>query len=125
MSLFGLFLLIIFGYFIIWPVVKVLLRINAAKRQFRDMMNGGGPAAAAGFGAGGRDESRRKGGWSRAPRRRRKKIPDDTGEYVAFEEITVTQTVTESTAAGADGEHARTDYTVEQQIIDVEWEDVK
>lgn len=122
MSLFGLFLLIIFGYFIIWPVVKVLLRINAAKRQFRDMMNGG-PAAAAGFGAGGRDESRRKGGWSRAPRRRRKKIPDDTGEYVAFEEITVTQTVTESTAGG--GEHARTDYTVEQQIIDVEWEDVK
>lgn len=122
MSLFGFLLLILFGYFIIWPVVKVLLRINAAKRQFRDMMNGGA-ASAAGFGAGHRDESRRKGGWSRAPRRRRKKIPDGTGEYVAFEEITVTtQTTTESTAAG---EHARTDYTVEQQIVDVEWEDVK
>lgn len=121
MNLFGLLLLFILGYFIIWPVVKVLIRINAAKRRFREMMNPG-QASAAGFGPD--RESRRKGGWSKAPRRRRKKIPDGTGEYVAFEEITVSATEESASREGA-GRTTRVDYTAEQQIIDVEWEDVK
>ena len=45
------------------------------------------------------------------------------GEYVKFTEIETTETA--STAETAEETSRQTDFTVEQQITDVEWEDVK
>ena len=58
------------------------------------------------------------------PGSKKKKIPADVGEYVKFTEITTAEesrTTTEQ--AGADGNQST--VTVEQQITDVEWEDIK
>ncbi len=50
--------------------------------------------------------------------RRSKKIDPNEGEYVAFEDITVSATET------SDDGRRSTRYTVEQQIVDAEWEDI-
>lgn len=68
-------------------------------------------------------DGHRKAGWTKA-RIKKKKIPADVGEYVKFTEITTAEesrTTTEQ--AGADGNQST--VTVEQQITDVEWEDIK
>lgn len=61
--------------------------------------------------------ARRKGGWS-VPKKKRKKIDPEVGEFVKFHETTVTAQATET----ADG--STTSYAVEEQIIDVSWEDL-
>lgn len=113
MSLFGLLLLILLGYFFVWPLVRVALKINAARRRYSDMMNAAGASGRAP-----RGEARQP-GWSRRQAPRRKKIPDDTGEYVAFEDIR--ETVTRDTASGASG----ADFVREQQVEDAEWEEIR
>ena len=62
----------------------------------------------------------RKAGWS-APAAKPKKIGKDVGEYVAYENITVSETTTSTTT---DSGGSTTVYT-ESRITDVEWEDVK
>ncbi|MBD5316455.1 MAG: hypothetical protein HDS11_02120 [Bacteroides sp.] len=112
MSFFVLLLLFIFGYFIVWPVVRTLMRVNQARRQFSDMMNGAyGPRRPS-------SSTRRP---DAAPRRREKKISRDTGEYVAFEDISCNVS-SESSAGDNAGKES---FVAEQQVVDVEWEDVK
>lgn len=65
-------------------------------------------------------DGRRKPGWSH-PTPPNKKIADDVGEYVKFTEIKVT----ESTTSTDPDTGARTTFTTEQQVTDVEWEDIK
>ncbi len=62
-------------------------------------------------------DGRRKAGWTKAAIRK-KKIGKDVGEYVKFSEITVSEHDRKS------GGDTRTDYTIEQQITDIEWEDL-
>lgn len=50
------------------------------------------------------------------PRRQGKKIPRDVGEYVEFEEISVSYE-----SHGTDGSH----FKAEEQIVDVKWTDIK
>lgn len=110
MSLFGILILFLLGYFIVWPLIRILLRVNDARRQYRDMMNGM-------FGGADPRASRRE-DKRRSEARRKKKIPDDTGEYVAFEEVAC------NTGKKSPQEPAA-DFVAEQQIVDVEWEDIK
>ena len=52
-----------------------------------------------------------------------KKIDPNVGEYVHFEEIQIKEE--SATKQNADGSETRTTrFTVEEQIVDVEWEDV-
>lgn len=112
MSLFGFLLLVLLGYFIIWPVVRTLFKINAARKRYADMMNN--------MGAAGRQERSRKAGWSGRTRSQRKKISDDTGEYVAFEDIRVT-----NVGSSADSDAHAASFEREQQIEDAEWEEIR
>ncbi|MCM1449266.1 MAG: DUF4834 family protein [Clostridiales bacterium] len=63
-------------------------------------------------------QRRRRGGWS-APEKKRKKIDSNVGEYVQFQEVKVTETTNSSTEENTQG------YTVEQQVSDAEWEEIK
>ena len=54
-----------------------------------------------------------------APRRKAKKIDRDTGEYVRFEEVEVSEE--ELVMA----QNTTETYTTESQITDIEWEDIK
>lgn len=71
-------------------------------------------------GRGEEPQRRRRGGWSASPVRKRKKIDPEIAEYVQFQEISVTETEKK-----ASDDTATRSFTVEQQVSDAEWEDIK
>lgn len=124
MELFFLFLLVVFFIFVVRPLFKLWRTYSKLKKGdfsvFGDLF--GQPGSQKQTSAYGTD-GHRKAGWTKA-RIKKKKIPADVGEYVKFTEITTAEesrTTTEQ--AGADG--SQSTVTVEQQITDVEWEDIK
>lgn len=124
MELFFLFLLVVFFIFVVRPLFKLWRTYSKLKKGdfsvFGDLF--GQPGSQKQTSAYGTD-GHRKAGWTKA-RIKKKKISADVGEYVKFTEITTAEesrTTTEQ--AGADGNQST--VTVEQQITDVEWEDIK
>lgn len=124
MELFFLFLFVVFFIFVVRPLFKLWRTYTKLKKGdfsvFGDLF--GQPGSQKHTSAYGTD-GHRKAGWTKA-RIKKKKIPADVGEYVKFTEITTAEenrTTTEQ--AGADGNQST--VTVEQQITDVEWEDIK
>lgn len=124
MELFFLFLLVVFFIFVVRPLFKLWRTYSKLKKGdfsvFGDLF--GQPGSQKQTSAYGTD-GHRKAGWTKA-RIKKKKIQADVGEYVKFTEITTAEesrTTTEQ--AGADGNQST--VTVEQQITDVEWEDIK
>ncbi len=105
-----IFLLILF--FIIWPLVKVLIALYAVKKRTKKSFGAFG-----GFSRG----QKRQTAWSRFQRKNKKKISRDIGEYVEFEEISATASEDASHDDGMKNEK----YAVEQQIVDAEWVDIK
>lgn len=107
MSFFGIIFFLLF-IFIILPFLIFLIRtaffVHRARKGIRDAFRGTSNS----------DDSEQ----SNATPRRSKKIDPDEGEYVAFEDITVSTSET-----SGDGRRY-TEYTVEQQIVDAEWEDI-
>ena len=115
MSFIGFLFQAFLGYFIIWPIVKLLLKVNAARRRYADMMN----AMGGGMNNRARNDSR-PGGWSgQSTTRRKKRIPDDTGEYIAFEEIEASSCTYDSNGRES------SQYVREQQVEDAEWEEIR
>lgn len=124
MELFFLFLLVVFFIFVVRPLFKLWRTYSKLKKGdfsvFGDLF--GQPGSQKQTSAYGTD-GHRKAGWTKA-RIKKKKIPADVGEYVKFTEITTAEeSRTTTTQAGADGNQST--VTVEQQITDVEWEDIK
>ncbi len=107
MSFFGIIFFLLF-IFIILPFLIFLIWtaffVHRARKGIRDAFRGTSNS----------DDSEQ----SNATPRRSKKIDPDEGEYVAFEDITVSTSET-----SGDGRRY-TEYTVEQQIVDAEWEDI-
>lgn len=108
----GTFLFLLFVFFIVIPVVRVVITIWRARRQTRRFFDQFRNAT----GAGASSQTGRK----EAPRqpKTKKKIDPTVGEYVAFEEIKTESTTT-------DRQNTTTYTEVEQQIVDVDWEDIK
>lgn len=124
MELFFLFLLVVFFIFVVRPLFKLWRTYSKLKKGdfsvFGDLF--GQPGSQKQTSAYGTD-GHRKAGWTKA-RIKKKKIPADVGEYVKFTEITTAEESRITTKqAGADGNQST--VTVEQQITDVEWEDIK
>lgn len=124
MELFFLFLLVVFFIFVVRPLFKLWRTYSKLKKGdfsvFGDLF--GQPGSQKQTSAYGTD-GHRKAGWTKA-RIKKKKIPADVGEYVKFTEITTAEEIRTTTEqAGADGNQST--VTVEQQITDVEWEDIK
>ena len=116
------FLIIALLLFLFWPVIKAVLAVNKARNQARQMYEQAQRAA--------EDEARRRrpGGWSSPAgngydRRRQpgKKINPNEGEYVEWEDISVSSS---TYTAQTDTDSGRTRFTAEEQVIDVEWEDL-
>lgn len=112
MSLFGFLLLILVVYFFVWPLLRIGLKINAARKHYADMMNGMGADASSS------QKETRRAGWSRRQSSRRKKIPADTGEYVAFDDI-------REDVANRPQQGLADDFVCEQQVEDAEWEEIR
>ena len=106
---------------ILWPLIKIGWRIYYIQRQMKQAYR-----AAAGQStrqARGResDASNRKGGWS-AGHPSKKIIEKNEGEYVAFEEVTVTS-ATDYTATTESGGKVSVEIT--SQVSDAEWEEIR
>lgn len=105
----SLILLIILAFlaYLLWPVVKGLMYVRNVQRNVRDAFeqaSRGASGAAKGAGK----------------RPRKKKIDKDVGEYVEFEEVSVSSGYSD-TVKGAEGS-CRSE--TETQIVDAEWEDL-
>ena len=108
----GTFLFLLFVFFIVIPVIRVVITIWRARRQTRRFFDQFRTAA----GAGASSQTRQKEPQQKP--RSKKKIDPSVGEYVAFEEIKSETTTTYR--------QNTTTYTeVEQQVVDVDWEDIK
>lgn len=111
----GYILLIVLAVWLVPKLVRGYLFVHRLKKQARSMyeqMYNTDPQP--------KQQSKRRPGWS-GPAQRRKKIDPSVGEYVKFQEIAVTDSTSQSDTAGSHD----TTYTVEQQITDAEWEDIK
>jgi hypothetical protein len=102
-----LFLLLLF--FVIIPLFKIGGAFWNARRQFKQFYN-------TMSGDGHQNNQSRQTEQHEGPKR--KKYAPTDGEYVAFEDIEVTETRTEQDGSKQSRTHS------EQQIVDVEWEDI-
>lgn len=112
MSFFAVILIFLLIFFVVIPIFRVGAAIYRARRQARQFFdnfgrNGAGAPA---------DET------AAAPKPKKKKIDPADGEYVQFEEIESTTTVDSKTDSAG---HTTTTVETEQQIVDIEWEDIK
>lgn len=112
----GTFLLLLFIFFFVVPVVRVAYTVYKVRKKMRDAMNGI-YGAQQNQNSGGRQQ--RKAGWS-TPDARAKKIGKDVGDYVAFEDLPA-----ESGAGNTASTSERNGIATEQQITDADWEDLK
>lgn len=113
------FLLLLFIIFIVVSVVRVAWTIHKVRRQYRQAFE----AARGQASRQQSDSNRHRGGWS-VPRRKKGKVVDrNEGEYVEWEEVTVS-----GYSASTDGNGSRGDsenIRVEERITDAEWEEIK
>lgn len=110
-------LIILLLIFIVPKIIRAYLIVRNMRRQarqiFEQMYGEPNPREAAD-----RRQSRRP-GWS-TPGVRKKKIDPNVGEYVKFQEISVTETSEQKTPAGS----STSTTVVEQQVTDAEWEEI-
>ncbi len=111
------FILLLLLFWLLWTLAKPFVRIyrNVRRAQRGEWINlndfFGTPGAQRPADAG---RKSRAGGWS-GIRKTKKKIDPAVGEYVKFKEM----------PADPDATHnGSVEFTVEQQIVDVEWEEV-
>ena len=142
--LFKILLLLLLYFLIIKPAFRIWSAYRNARRQMRDMQdafrratgNTGAPDGAP------QDDRRsgngRKAGWS-TPVQKPKKIDPTTGEYVKFQEVTVTETTQSASSGHASAKNGssqgsssqsgssstETGIITEEQITDITWEDIK
>ena len=118
MPFFIILLIFIFLGWLLPRILPYLLRWAIRRRvnKFAEQMRGAANSAAAG--------TQGYGSQPPKPKRPKKKIDPDMGEYIRFEEINVEtdQTVTDDPATGT--RRVDTSVKVEDQIVDVEWEDL-
>lgn len=116
----GTFLLALFIIFIVIPLCRVAWTIYKLRRDTRKAFNQ--------FQSGMNNQSRerqrenRPAGWQTP--HKEKKIDRSQGEYIEYEEISVTES---STTTTSDGETTGTIEETEtnRRIVDVEWEDIR
>lgn len=104
----GTFLFLLLIFFVVIPLIKsitAIYRARKAARRFFEQFRQSAPSS----------------GNSRAtppnePRRQRKKINPDDGEFVQFEDLP---------ADNSAGHTSASETVIEQQVVDVEWEDLK
>lgn len=93
------------AHFVRWKTKRAFNNFFDSAQQFRGQSDG----------------NRRNQPQSEPSPRRRKKIDSDIGEYVHFEEV---KTVFNAREVETPDGNTATRVTVEEQIVDVEWEDL-
>lgn len=113
---------IILGWFVLGFLFKLLspwlMRMVARhvqknmERRMKDMFNTAADGAAEAYGTAGRTTR------PPYPPAKTKKIDPEVGEYVHFEEVST------ATEKGTTTPRPDIDYKVEEQVVDIDWEDL-
>lgn len=131
----GYFLLLLLIFFIVIPLGKAIYSVYKLKKQTRQFfermhrdMTGAEPPEDrsgnnGGFSFGFGRNSRSSSGSPKKPQARKKKIPSDIGEYVAFEERTLTREEINDIYASAGSR--KNAFPTENQISDIDWEEIQ
>ncbi len=113
------FLLLLFIIFIVVPIARVAWTIYKVRRQYRQAFE----AARAQSGRQQpRQERNRRGGWTVPLRKKPKVVDRSEGEYVEWEDISVTETTTDGTKSYST--HTESVH-IEERVSDAEWEEIK
>lgn len=120
MSFFTILFLILVFWWVIRPIWRVATAVNRARRQARQMADAFNQSTT----GQGRPRQERKAGWS-TPTPRKKHVAKDVGEYVAFEEVSASETfeTTETSGNTATTETLRSETW--ERVSDAEWEEIK
>lgn len=109
--------------FVVWPLLRAALTVRRMRRQAREAYEQMAREAQR------RERTNRPGGWS-APhsdstpgRQHGKKIDPQEGEYVAFEEISITSQ--QATSSSTSNREESTTTFSETRVEDAEWEEIK
>lgn len=113
----GFFILLIVIFFFVIPAIRVAVTVHRVRKRTRQFFDNARQAAEGGANRSSTKE--RKPGWSEPTPHNKVYRPAD-GEYVEWEEVTITHTETSQTTDNQGNTHLR----VDSQVIDVEWEDV-
>ncbi|MDE7412049.1 MAG: DUF4834 family protein [Paramuribaculum sp.] len=113
------FLLILFIIFILIPIIRTALTMNRIRRQAREFFNNARQTADAGANRSRTKE--RKPGWSK-PSPRKKVYRQADGEYVDWEEVSISETQTSYTSTT--DSNGYTEIKADTQVTDVEWEEI-
>ena len=117
----GTFLLLLFIFFIVIPLGRVIWTVSSMRRKARKAMEQ--MAERQQREARRREAERRPAGWSSA-RSTEKIFSKADGEYVDYEEVTVSVETEQTASYEPTNRRMRRGATMEQRIIDVEWEDI-
>lgn len=115
----GILFIFILFLFILPRLLTWLLPI-LVKRQMRKQFNAFSNAAGGRHNNPYRPKNETK---NHAPRAPKKKIPSDVGEYVRFEEVEISESYKETIHKDGSFE-AESRISVEEQIVDAEWEEI-
>lgn len=117
----GTFLLALFIIFIVIPLCRVAWTVYKLRRDTQKAFN----RFQSGMNNQARERQRenRPAGWQTP--HKEKKIDRSQGEYIEYEELSVTESTTTTTTA--DGETTATieETETDRRIVDVEWEDIR
>ena len=117
----GTFLLLLFIFFIVIPLGRVIWTVSSMRRKARKAMEQ--MAERQQREARRREAERRPAGWSSA-RSTEKIFSKADGDYVDYEEVTVSVETEQTASYEPTNRRMRRGATMEQRIIDVEWEDI-
>lgn len=112
-------ILIIFCFWLFWKLLRLWV-VHKIKKHARNTFEQFTGAKTGSQTDDAHRTDRRKSGWQHA--HPSKKIGRDEGEYVEWEEITIS---TETNASDNAGNATRSSTVIDRQIVDAEWEDIK
>lgn len=113
-------LILLLVIFVLWPIARAVWMVYKLRRQARKAFEQFGQQQEAYRRR--QEAEHRPAGWQPAPQRK-KIIGKDQGEYVEWEEVTVT--VETTTTENSSERDVKNRTAAEPQISDAEWEDIK
>lgn len=117
----GEFILLLFIFFIVIPIGRVLFAVFRMRATYKRAMNNARKAQEQA-----RNEyqsQHRSGGWSMPRRKKAKKVNPNAGEYIEWEEIEVQTSKSNGETHSSTAE--KTTRYFEERISDAEWEEIK
>lgn len=111
-------IIILLIIFVLWPIIRVVWAAYKLKRGYESAMRNARQAA--------REANRasRPAGWATPRGPKAKVVNQNEGEYVEWEEITVSQEATSTDGNAKSARRTKVSSYITERISDADWEDI-